>query len=376
MQRVIEEIFSHKNQLPRHFIWTPKDDVPHIRNVLSVSGETGVDAQMLNMPSVISMSEMERNLHRNLGKYDDAARTCEYIPISTDLDAWAEQYRNEALYITTSKVDPKDMQYNPMDTLFSIFDSINDTEEDGPANDDDDAPSDPEYEDYKRPSRTFGYEEAADDMPEDENDAIERDIMEREEQQQAPPQQAEPEPPEDDPEIIGRPDFKYDASIGYFMGVRLDRMFMEDTKSLEKLTPEHVFQLYSKLDDTGEPPAKDYDFDPEEFFVRVDENGRRYYHWDVIAKEDYIEFGCNLRDAPFVWYPDEEWNAMSDKDRKYICDLNSSRYKMVCYNPLIRSDFENEKCYHDKDLQCYPQDMEKTAVETRRKRWERAQTRI
>ena len=126
---------------------------------------------------------------------------------------------------------------------------------------------------------------------ESDDDTISGNNIGEEEEQRDVNEDEDEEEESNDSDIDEEPlDDDYDEKIGYFMGERLDCMFVDDIQSMETLSNEDIVKMYNHLDEYNpDTIIVDYDFDPEEFMISKDEaTSEPIYHWDVLGKSELI----------------------------------------------------------------------------------------
>jgi hypothetical protein len=366
VENIIKDIYSRRHQLAQSFIWTVDEKNPNIRNMLTVTGakqremidSTGrkfYGTPMITLPSAVRMSAMERSMLSYIGKYDESIRMVEDYKIDTDLDTWGLHQRYSNLFIDKMMIDPECMTKNPLEEIYEKDMPPASAIAQRPFEQSEEVSDDectPRHRGRRPPRTTLAYQiDHADEQPANAG----------------APQTADPT---DD----------YDEEIGYFMGVPITELFVDDTKSLASLPESMVIKLYESLDHYDPDKIKaDLDFDPEEFFVK-EENGVRVYHWDVLAKEAYDN---GRKNSSFVMVPPEEERRLGkqeyEKRKQQVFKENMLKYKMVCYHPMMVHHFQNRTFYDHEDKSKtfkYPDDMRRTAAATRQDRWNRASNKI
>lgn len=397
LERVIKDIFTRKYQLPHYFPWVPEERKPHIRKILAVPGETVRDVDVgggrtirdspvINLPSFVSMSSMDMKILRNIGQYSGTMRSVSDLTIMTDLDSWANQHRNDTLFIDSQKIDPASLKDNPMEALAErIKNRMPDTGGGVSYTVREMLAKPPEQEPHIKFSRIGGWlsEEAEAGAGEEEEGEEEEEVdlsvdVEDEDFYAAYNRPQDNEKVEDGK--THKDDADYDSQVGYFMGTSLNNIFADDSKGLESLDEESVRTMYSRLDAYDEETIlDDYDFDKEEFLIRVEADGRKVYHWDIMAESEASDHGKRKEDCSYQFLGEEDLKGLSHDEikalRKKVDGRNMAQYKLTCYHPLVVYSFEEAKLYSLKDSEYwgrYPDDMKMNSDMSRQERWKNA----
>ena len=155
-------------------------------------------------------------------------------------------------------------------------------------------------------------------------------------------------------------DDDYDEnSEGYFLGDPVDNLFTDAKSLLENMTDEEKLAIYEELDEYDEEKIKvDWDFNPEDYFIGVADNGvTKRYHWD------YLE-------GVFIQVSGTE----SKTEQKAIFKQNCLNYAKIAFNPRTMMHLDILRNYYTEDerknLFIYPGTIKEKAKKTLIERWE------
>jgi hypothetical protein len=368
LERIICDIFTKKHQFPEHFVWVVKESAPHVREVLSVPGEQPGSAE-INIPSVVRMSTMDMEMLKGLGKYDDTLRTCHNAIIDCDLATWALKKRNEILFINEMKIDPSFLTSNPLKNILSSRRYSKKKQEE--ASKDDDSSSDDDSSEEDEDDSSSDDEPSKAEVPANLFDDSDSETGHSDKEGEKSGDEENYDDPYDES--------TYNDQVGYFLGERLDKLYMDDTKSLQNLDMDTIEKIYQELDYYNEKEIEnDIDFDPNDAIIKTDEEtGKITHHWDVLAQEE-LDAGTPPEECVFYGITDEDRENLTseelEKKERDNLRKNIRKYKLICVHPRIVDHFENVKYYsHDMKFS-YPEDMEITVYKTRQERYTKAKS--
>jgi hypothetical protein len=391
---VVKSIFNHRHQLSHKFAFCADEFNHGMIKILDIKGGgSDVSKPLLKIPNVTKITDMEKIILKGIENYIDPSRSTDFQVIDTDLDSYGMLERNKILFIGEQRITKESMSKNPLErfyrasgidarnraanirrrirqnieihepsVLVGLDDDPNNNSSSGEGNEENE-----ENEDAEEDENGSGEE------GEEENEEYDIDVDDEQE------------------DIDPFDDSKYQDRIGYFMGRRLDRIFMQDVMSVDMLSADNMKRIYERLN-AYKPPSVDelecmdsidVDFKMSHYVISKDpETGEPVYHWDLLAKEELykrVETGGSIESCSFIPLVDEDLEGLTHEEKNRLkfetFIKNAQKYKLICTHPSIVEHFINNKHYKDSKFNKYPRDMlPKTKVQNRAERWTNAKT--
>lgn len=409
VESILKDILSKKFQLPGRYVFTSERKQHSIRKIIEIPPPS-TDARAQLLPVVKAINEINAKILTGVSNYLEDFSKKSFWFLDCDYDSYGMYQRTKLIYITPDPIDPIILKDNSVEDLFK--NKKNEKKKKLDSGD-----SNIISMDISKDSLLFpGGDQSEEEEEEEENilnDGSEEVNATDEEPEENPEDKAmkdfersmrmrfkgssiyEDENMQDETNVVdddtnansaamipGDEDRDYDGRFGYYMGIRLDKLYVDDSKTMDKLTENSIRELYIKFDSFDENSVfRDVDFDPQRFIVSTTEDELDpTYHWDCLAKEGGISVGdwLRLRSDPlfdaaktftFVFIP--EFYQCDEELRSEVLKFNIRTYKMIYTHPYIWDDLENKKYYsHLKETSgCYPS-LFQTTMLTRRERWE------
>ena len=303
---IIKEMFSHRYQEPRRFVFDNRPDCPKKKYFIECDGAKPGEDRMLHLTSVTMLSDSDKKHLPEFARFESLMSKEDRIYVDDEIDSWGMARHNKRIGLTKTPITPR---------IFDVNKFIGASIENKNA----------KLSSENRPK--LYTDEDMEVIEESMNDAFQQF----------------------DPNTLYA-----EHSEGYFQGVLVKDLFLDNTKSIVNMTNDDIKELYKRLDALADnfaedPLCDDVDFNPLHFIVHRHPSENKFFHtyaWDVLAEQSQKE-GLKTKFVYCAPPPDQISSKVNieqlKKDRIQSLRVNVPEYKWINTHPAIFNLFLNEK---------------------------------